>query len=159
MMPHEGGGTEPEYPASLLQPPAHIHVIASHPELRIKSADRFQTLFAKSHIASGNVLGHKVRQKHVAGPARRVSYAIGNRAVSARRNIRPAQRRQRRTACAQKACGDVREPMRIWISIVVDVRYDFTRCSLKTRVAGAAQALVLVLMTRTPGCRLAISAV
>src|SRR5207247_2760332 len=52
MVPDHGGGAEAQCEASLLEPPAHIHVVAGGAELRVEPADRFEAGFAKRHVAA-----------------------------------------------------------------------------------------------------------
>src|SRR5438128_6055487 len=87
MMPNNGGRTESERPAFLLQTPTDIHVIAGHPELRIKAANRLQRRHPKSHIASRNMFCFTVGEQNMDRPARRVGHAISDQAITRRRNI------------------------------------------------------------------------
>jgi hypothetical protein len=49
-----------EAPASLLQAPANINVVAGDAENRVEASDRFQTGPAKRHVAPGQMLGNSV---------------------------------------------------------------------------------------------------
>jgi hypothetical protein len=56
MMPNHRAGIEAYLKARLLNPPADVHIISGHAELRIKSSDELQYTFAKRHVAAWNVL-------------------------------------------------------------------------------------------------------
>jgi hypothetical protein len=60
-MPDHGRRTEAQRETSLLQPPANIDVIAGGAKCGIKAADFLQGGFAKSHIATRNVLRFLIR--------------------------------------------------------------------------------------------------
>src|ERR1051325_7794039 len=90
MMPNNGGRTESQRPAFLLQAPADINVITRHPELRIKAANRLQRRHTKSHIASWNMFRFTVGQQNMDRPAGSMRDAIRNHTITRRCNIRAA---------------------------------------------------------------------
>ena len=62
VMPDHGRRMKAERPAALLQPPADVDIIAGGAEARIEAADGLEGLSAEGHVASGNVLGHLIRE-------------------------------------------------------------------------------------------------
>src|SRR5205823_846667 len=63
VVPDHSGGAEPERPATLLQPPAHVHIVAGDAVAEIKPPDRLQRLLAEGHIAARNMLRLAVRKQ------------------------------------------------------------------------------------------------
>src|SRR5437016_11386228 len=82
VMPDHGSRTEPEFPASLPRSPTNIHVVASLPELRIKSIDDLQPTPAEGHVTAGNVLCFAIGKEHVGRTSRRVSDTIRSVSVT-----------------------------------------------------------------------------
>jgi len=69
MMPNHRAGIEAYLKARLLNPPADVHIISGHAELRIESSDDLQYTFAKRHVAAWNVLRIAVGYENMRGPA------------------------------------------------------------------------------------------
>src|SRR5207249_8728837 len=63
VVPHDGGGREPDSPAVLLHAPAEIHVVAGDAVDRIESAHSQQHGAAEGHVAAGDVLGNAIREQ------------------------------------------------------------------------------------------------
>src|SRR3989442_539724 len=78
MVPNHGGGTEAQRPASLLQPPAHVHVVSGDAEPWVEPADRLETRFTERHVAAGDVLRLAIGEEDVHRPARRARHALGD---------------------------------------------------------------------------------
>ena len=62
MMPDYGGWIEAQRPASFLQTPTDIDIIARRTELGIKPANGLKTGLAKCHVATRDVLCLTVRK-------------------------------------------------------------------------------------------------
>src|SRR2546422_5186469 len=92
MVPNHGGGTEAQRPASLLQPPAHVHVVSGDAEPWVEPADRLETRFTERHVAAGDVLRLAIGEEDVHRPARRARHALGDRAVAGRGEDRKSTR-------------------------------------------------------------------
>jgi len=65
MMPNHGRRTETQRPSLLLQPPTNIHVVARHPELRIKPSDSLEARLAERHVAARDVFRFPIRKQNV----------------------------------------------------------------------------------------------
>ena len=140
MVPDHGGGAEAQRRATFLQPPARVHVVTRSTELRIEPADRLETGFAERHVASGDMLGLAVGQQDVNGPARRTRDALGDGSIARRGEVRSTHRGVRR---AQEPSGEVGEPVRIGVGIVVEIGDDFAGGCIQARVARTGEATVL----------------
>src|SRR5262249_52781668 len=114
--------SEADGPASFLQSPTYVNVVTSDAESRIKTPDGHQLFAAVRHIAAGNVLGDFVRQQHVNRSARRICHAVSDRAIAGRREIGTSNADM---LSSQKGSGQISQPVRIRISVVVDVGNDF----------------------------------
>src|SRR5215470_14065638 len=75
VVPHDGGWTKPQGPSLFLQPPTNIDVITRDPILRVETTDGREGFPAKGHVAAGNVLRDRIRQKHVDWPAGCIRHA------------------------------------------------------------------------------------
>src|SRR5207244_10209481 len=84
VVPHHGSRAETERPPPLLQPPAHVDVVAGHSELRIEATDRLEASSAERHVAAGGVLGVAVGEEDRHGHARRPRDAGGEQSVRRR---------------------------------------------------------------------------
>ena len=87
VMPDERAVGEPQGESLLLQPPAHIDVVAGSPELRVESTNLLQRVPAERHADARDVLGLVVRQQHVYRPAGRVGHAVGHPPVVGNRDV------------------------------------------------------------------------
>ncbi len=67
VMPHHRRRAEPDDVTALHEPPADIDVVAGLAVLGIEAADFLQRPFVIGHVATGNVLGNRVGQEHMAG--------------------------------------------------------------------------------------------
>src|SRR5258708_19361162 len=61
VMPDYRRRAEAECPTVLLQPPTHIHIIARHPEQRIKTADGTKPAGSEGHVAAWDMFGFALR--------------------------------------------------------------------------------------------------
>jgi hypothetical protein len=80
-MPGHRARVKPERPAALLQAPAEIDVITRNAERRIETANCFQAVAAKGHVATGQMFGNAVSDEDVSGIAGRVINAMGNECI------------------------------------------------------------------------------
>src|SRR5207253_9496812 len=78
VVPDHGGGAEPERPATLLQAPAHVHIVAGDAVAGIKPPDRLQRLLAEGHIAARNVLRLAIRKQDMNWPPWRIGDTVGD---------------------------------------------------------------------------------
>ena len=67
MVPDRRRRTEPNRPASLLNPPAYVDVISGDAKLRIEAVQLLETFFAKGHVAPRDVFGNVIRERTCAG--------------------------------------------------------------------------------------------
>src|SRR5207253_10182775 len=112
MVPDHGGGIEAQLPAALLQPPAHVHVVAGGAELWIEPADRLEAGLPERHVAPGDVLGFAIRHEHVHRPAGSARDALRDRAVAGGSDVGAAHA----GIPAPEAGGrEVREPVRVGV--------------------------------------------
>ena len=142
VMPHQGRRTEPQTPALFLQTPADIHVIASHVELRVETADSFKRHFAEGHVATRDMFRFPIREQHVDGAAGRMGDAIGDHAIARRRNVRAAHASVFLGAGSEEEGDQIVQPMGVRIGVVVDVGDDLTGGGFQPEVAGVAQAAI-----------------
>src|SRR5438067_6468350 len=110
VVPHERRWAEPQGPALLLEPPAEVHVVAGRPEARVPAVDRLERLPPERAVAARDVLGLAIRQEDVDRPAGGVRYAVGDRSVSRRRDVRSPDPGVVRRA---EGVGQVAQPVRI----------------------------------------------
>jgi hypothetical protein len=126
-------------PASLLKTPADVNVISSRTETRIETSDRLKRGFANCQITSGNMFGLAVRKEHVHRPAGRVGNTGGNLTVAGRGDVRSTHTYKVRI---HESGGQVVEPLRIRIGIVVNVSHYLARGRFRAGITRAAQAAV-----------------
>src|SRR5207244_11911088 len=122
MVPYHRRGMEAERPASLLQPPADIQVVAGCSEAWIEAADRLETGLPKRHVAPGDVLRLAIGEQDVHRPAGRPCDAFGDPAVPGRSDVRPTHAGVRGP---EKRGREVGEPVGAGIRVVVLVRDAF----------------------------------
>src|SRR5438093_4809362 len=87
VVPHNCSRTECNDPASLLDSPAKVDVIASLVIFRVETACAFKCPPVKSHVTAGNVLGDCVSKQNMAGTAGRGSNARLNPILCRRRDV------------------------------------------------------------------------
>src|SRR5207247_7841754 len=131
VMPDHGSRTEPEFPASLPRSPTNIHVVASLPELRIKSIDDLQPTPAESHVTARNVLCFAIGKEHVGRTSRRVGDTI--RSVSVIRDwyIRAPD------ACViffEECGGEICHPIRIAAGMIINICDSLSCRSLRSHI-------------------------
>ena len=143
MMPDQGRRVEAHRPASLLQAPAEVHIIAGDGEPAVESADGLQAGLSNGHVAARNVLRHAVGKEHVRRTSRGAGDTIRDRPVIRWGNVGPPHRGEPDAAPGKKAGGHVRQPVRIGIGVIVYVSDDLSHGGFHPGVAGAAQAPVL----------------
>ena len=72
--------------------------------------------------------------------AGRVSNTLSDEPIAERRNVRAAHAG---VVGSQECVGKIHQPVRVGVSIVVDVGNDFARGGLQTEIAGSAKATIL----------------
>src|SRR5919199_6177963 len=87
VMPDHGGGAEPERPATLLQAPADVDIVAGDAVAGIKPSDRLQRLLAEGHIAARNMLRLAVRQQDMSRTSWRIGDTVGEGTITGRGNV------------------------------------------------------------------------
>jgi len=122
VVPDHGRRMESQCPALLLQPPAHIDIVAGNVELRIKSPYGFEGGLAKRHVTARNVLRLMVREQHVDWATGRVGNTLGDRAVASGGEVWPTNSRVSRT---HERGSKVGKPVGIRVGIVVNIGDDF----------------------------------
>ena len=140
VMPHDGARMEAERPPPLAQPPADVHVVAGGSELVVESPDLQQRRPAERHVAAGDVLGFLVGEEDVDRSAGRVGDGLGHRAVARRRDVRAPDAD---VAGPDEGGGEVAQPVRVGIGVVVGVGDDLARRGAEPDVPRVAQAAVL----------------
>jgi hypothetical protein len=90
VVPDHRRRAEAHGPASILQPPADIDVIAGRSIDPIEPADRGKARAPERHVAARHVLGDFVGQKHMQRAARRIRDALADPAILRRDEIRTA---------------------------------------------------------------------
>src|SRR6516164_9675181 len=139
MMPYLRGGTEAQLPSAFLQAPTNVNVVAGDPKALVKPANCLECGPHKGHVAAWNVLCFGVGEQNMPRPARRVGHACGDGSIMRRQNIGPAHSPMVTVA---ECLGNISEPVRIGISIVVDVGDDFAACRLPSDISGMTQTVV-----------------
>src|SRR5262249_51418734 len=87
IMPNDRRWTERDYPSSLLNSPAEIHVVASLSIFGTETAYTFEGPTIKRHVTTGNVLGDGIRKQNMVWASRRRSNTRLNPALCRRRDI------------------------------------------------------------------------
>src|SRR5439155_20366728 len=139
VVPHHSGRVKPESPSLLLQPPAHIYVVAGHTELRIEPADGLEARLPERHVAAGDMLGFPVGKEDVYGPTRRVGHAVGDRPVDWWRDVGPADAGM---FGGREGRREILEPVGVWVGVVVEVGDDLASGRLHPDVARVTQPAV-----------------
>src|SRR4029450_705871 len=122
MVPDHGSRMESQCPAALLQPPAHVDIVAGNAELRIKPLYGLEGGLPKRHVTSRNVLGLLVREQDVDRATGCVGNTFGDRAVASGRGGGPANCGVGRT---HESGSKVSKPMGVSVGIVIEIGYDF----------------------------------
>ena len=121
MVPDHGCGMESQCPAVLLQPPAHIDVVTSNAELRIKPPYGLEGSLPKRHVTARNVLRLLVREQDMDWATGCVGNTLGYRAVASGGEVWPTNSRVGRTHESGRKVG---KPVGIRVGIVVDIGDD-----------------------------------
>src|SRR5215472_14112779 len=129
-------------PASFLQAPADIHVIARGAVNGIESADRLKRRFSHHEIATWYMLRQIVVDENVNRASGRLRDTFRDGPVAGRRKIRSADSHMRAIA---KGKREVVKPMWIGVGVVIDVGDDLTARGSHPGISCRAQPLVLSL--------------
>src|SRR6266581_3327033 len=70
VVPDDSRGAESQRPLTLLQPPAHVDVVAGHAKLRIEPANRLEGLLAECHVAARDVFSLAIAEQDMNRAAR-----------------------------------------------------------------------------------------
>src|SRR5215510_13298240 len=90
VVPDDRGWTERDYPPSLLNSPAEIHVVTSLAIFGIEPAYTFEAPTVKRHVTTGNMLGDRIRKQNMVWSAGRRSNARLNPILRRWRDVRSA---------------------------------------------------------------------
>src|ERR1051325_6748061 len=139
VMPYHRCRAEAEREAFLLKTPADVDIVAGGANLFIEYADIEQRGFAECHVASGDMFRFLVAQEHVDRTARSVSYAIGNRTIVRRREVRPAYTGM---ASGEKRMREVLQPVPIGIRVVIEVCDNLASRCFEPEVSRVAESVI-----------------
>src|SRR6266852_162218 len=103
-MPDHGRRTEPEPPATLAYSPAHVHIVTSLTELRIKPVNGRQPILPEGHVTSVDVFCLVVCYAHLSRSDRRHSDATRGRSIIQKRDVRAPHAR---VICFEECGGQV----------------------------------------------------
>src|SRR5205814_2038541 len=123
MVPNASARCEGDPVASLLQPPAEVHIVPGLAELWIEAVDRLEHLAAEGHVAAGDVLRDLLTLQNVRRLPRRRGDASGQPAVIGS-EVGPPDRGR---AAALQLIDEVRQPIRIGEAVRVGVSDDLAR--------------------------------
>ena len=65
VVPDNRGGAEGNHAATLLKAPAEVHIVTGLAVFVVESSDLIKRPAVKSHVATGNVLGDDIGEKHM----------------------------------------------------------------------------------------------
>src|SRR5215472_11377963 len=132
-MPNDCGWTEGNYPPSLLNSPAEIHVVAGLPIFGIESADAFESPTVKCHVTTGNMLCDRVgKQNMVWSPWRRSNAGL-NPILCWRRDVWSTDSG---VIAADKRANQVIQPIGVCHAVGIGVGQHFALRSSRAGVAG-----------------------
>src|SRR5690349_5233522 len=103
MVPYHRGRAETEPPASLLQPPTHVDIVASYAVLRIEPTDRLESSFADRQITAWEVICLSIRDEDMDGIARCVIHPISHKSIAGRGDVGAAHGN---IVCAHEGGGE-----------------------------------------------------
>src|SRR5437762_4002653 len=140
VVPNRGRCAESERAFPLPQAPAHVAVAAGGAEPCIESSDRLEAVLAERHVAARDVFSFTIAEQDMNGAARGARDAFGYPTVARRRDVRSTDADMRR---AQKPVREIRQPVRIGVRVIVDVRDDLAPGCMKAGVPRAGEAAIL----------------
>ena len=124
-MPDHRGRAEADRPPRVLKPPADVDVVAGGAERRVEAADRCKRRAPERHVAARDVLGLACRRAgRGSGPPGAWRDASATGASSAGAMFGPPIAAWAR---GQERRGEVAEPVRIGVGVVVEVGDDVAR--------------------------------
>jgi hypothetical protein len=139
VMPDERGRRKSQLPVSRLQPPAHIDVVPSPEVNGIEAADFEKRVTAERHIATRNVLGDSIVEKHMGWPAGSSSDALRDEWVVGWNHIRATGANDVRR---DHWLDEKRQPVAIDPSVGIGVGDDFPGRLGQPHVSRRAQPAV-----------------
>src|SRR6266576_1536016 len=129
------GWIETQSPASVLDAPASIDVVPSNAELGIETTNGLQPVSPECHVAPRDVLCLLVGEQYVSGPARCMSDASGHLTIVRKRDIRTTNAGG--VGPPKRQC-QIAEPVRVRRCVIVNVRNNFSRCSMQAQIPRVA---------------------
>ena len=135
IMPDDSGRTERDYPSSLLNSPAEIHVVAGLAIFGIEPAYTFEGPTVKRHVTTGNMLGHCIGKQNMVWSAGRRSNARLNPILCRRRDVWSAYSG---VIATDKRANQVVQPIGIRHAVGIGVGQHFALGSSRPGVAGVA---------------------
>ncbi len=136
VMPDVRRGRELDATAAVLQPPAHVHVIAGTKKNPVEAADVEQGLPSYRQIAAGHVLGDGVVEQHMRRPPRGPRDALGEPVVVRGHAIRAADGHR---IAAKKRLNEIVQPVGLDSNVGVDIGHDLAGRGARPDVARNAQ--------------------
>src|SRR4029077_13879740 len=133
IVPDDRGRTERDYPSSLLNSPAEIHVVASLAIFGIEPTYTFESPTVKSHVTTGNMLGDYIRKQNMVWSTRRPTNARLNPILCRRRDVWPAYSG---VIAANKRANQVVQPIGFRHTVGIGVGQHFALGSSRPGVAG-----------------------
>ena len=121
VVPDDGGGTEGDDLTLLLEAPAEVDIIPGFAVLGVEAADLVKGPLVEGHVASGNVLGHHVREQDMAGTSGGRGDAGLMPVLCWRRDVRSADAR---VVAREERPDQVIEPVRVGHAVAVGVGND-----------------------------------
>src|SRR6266480_2294655 len=122
IMPDDSGRTERDYPSSLLNSPAEIHVVAGLAIFGIEPAYTFEGPTVERHVTTGNMLGDRIGKQNVVWSARRPCNARLNPILCRRRDVRPTHSG---VIAADKRANQVVQPIGVRHAVGIGVSEHF----------------------------------
>src|SRR5215211_4285191 len=142
MVPDDRGRTKRDYPSSLLNSPAEIHVIAGLAIFGIESAYTFESPTVKRHVTTRNMLSDRIRKQNMVWSARRCSNARLNPILCRRRDVWSADS----GVIATNKCADkVVQPIGVRHAVGIRVGQHFALGSSTPGVAGVTQSMIALM--------------
>src|SRR6266550_5747047 len=135
VMQDHSGRIETQSPASLLNAPASVDVVPSNVELGIETTNGLQPVSPECHVAPRDVLSLLIGEQYVSGPARRMSDACSHLAIVRKRDIRATYAGG--VGPPKRQC-QIAEPVRVRRCVIVNVRDNFSSCSMQAQIPRVA---------------------
>src|SRR5262245_42937038 len=135
VMPDERAGVETDLASARLQSPTHVNIVARGAVARVEAIDRCERCTLEGHVAPGDVLGLGIADQYMDWSARGAGNAVCNESIARGRDVRAADTDVVR---GHERVGNVMQPVRVRIGVVIDVRNDLAGGCSPTGVARIA---------------------